>query len=108
MPRPLRSDVASIPRRVPHQRYGHLTEGRDRRLTADDTPGEELAMSLDVMNNSRTTVVLVLWGVVAVLVLLFVITSPESVEMSIGSAEVTFPLWLLVLVTFSRGSLRAG
>lgn len=49
------------------------------------------------------TLVLVTWGVVAVLLLLFITNNTQSIELSIAFTEVTFPLWLLVLIFFSLG-----
>lgn len=55
----------------------------------------------------RNILVLVTWGVVAVLMLLFITNNTQSIELSIAFTQVTWPLWLLVLVFFSLG-LAAG
>lgn len=55
----------------------------------------------------RNTLVMVVWGVAALLILLFIINNSQSIELNIAFTEITFPLWLLVLVFFGLG-LAAG
>lgn len=51
----------------------------------------------------RNIFVLVLWGLVVVLLLVFVLNNSQSTEFSIGFATVTMPLWLLVVIVFALG-----
>jgi uncharacterized integral membrane protein len=51
--------------------------------------------------------VLVVWGVIGLLVLLFVVNNSQTVELSVAFRTVGMPLWVLVLVFFALG-LAAG
>jgi uncharacterized integral membrane protein len=52
-------------------------------------------------------VVLVVWGVIGLLVLVFVLNNSQTVELSLAFRTVGMPVWLLVLVFFGLG-LAAG
>lgn len=51
----------------------------------------------------RRTLVLVTVGVVAALVLLFILLNSKSIEVNLGVTDVLVPLWLLVIVPFFLG-----
>jgi uncharacterized integral membrane protein len=61
----------------------------------------------DAQKKSGNTFVLVVWGVIAVLLLVFVANNTQSIELSIAFTEVSMPLWLLVVIIFALG-LAAG
>jgi uncharacterized integral membrane protein len=51
----------------------------------------------------RGPLLLIVWGVIGVLMLLFVLNNNQSTEFSIAFATLTMPLWLLVLLVFGLG-----
>jgi uncharacterized integral membrane protein len=51
----------------------------------------------------RKIFVLVVWGLVGLLLLLFVLNNTQDTEFSIAFRTVTTPLWLLVVVVFALG-----
>jgi uncharacterized integral membrane protein len=53
---------------------------------------------------SRNYLVLAVWGVVAVLLLLFIANNSQNVELNFLFTETTWPLWLLVVVIFALGA----
>lgn len=54
-------------------------------------------------SEKRSVVVLVVWGVVGALMLLFVLNNTQSTEFSIAFTTVAMPLWLLVVIVFALG-----
>lgn len=61
----------------------------------------------DAPEKSGNTFVLVVWGVIGAMLLLFVANNTQSIELSVAFTEVTMPLWLLVVIIFALG-LAAG
>jgi uncharacterized integral membrane protein len=53
----------------------------------------------------RGTLLVVVWGVIGVLMLLFVLNNTQSTQFSIAFTTVTMPLWLLVLLVFGLGAV---
>lgn len=54
---------------------------------------------------SRNYLLLAVWGVIAVLLILFIVNNTDDVTLSFAFTDTTWPLWLLVTVIFALGAL---
>ncbi len=54
---------------------------------------------------SKATMLLITWAVAAALIILFVVTNSQSIELSLAFWDVSMPLWLVVVVPFLLGVL---
>jgi uncharacterized integral membrane protein len=54
---------------------------------------------------SKATMLLITWAVAAALIILFVVTNSQSIELSLAFWDVAMPLWLVVVVPFLLGVL---
>lgn len=51
----------------------------------------------------RNVAALVIWGLIAAVMLLFVFNNAQATDVSVAFFDFTTPLWVLILTTFALG-----